>query len=176
MRIVFISVLCDCLWIVAMLKFMKTIRAAIILAVISNLIVIILARLHVSTNDKFDNGESILLDSSKHRLISNYWLTTLAATVLVLCSVYVINEYHAGASTAQNQKEFSVTTFQNTSCAILAYDSDYLIAEEIKISDDNKAATIYSDSVYIISKESEPVLEKKSFEKPPIVKAKGEDE
>ncbi len=102
----------------------------------------------------------------------------IVTVVMLICYglIFLVLQNINGRTDAKQKRTFLIVNASDTAYAVITSDSDYMIAEEIMISDDSKSATIYSDSIFIISKESEPVLEKKSFEKAPIVKAKGADE
>lgn len=165
--ILLVSAFCDCLLVMALLRIFNTIKTAVVAALIFNIMIVFLARFHVLTDAKFEKGDSILLSTSKHKLMSNRWIVMLTGAIVALCAVYVIYEYYSGDIEAKNQRVFRVTYHQKTPCAIIAFDTDYLIAEKVEISNDS--ATIITDEVYIISKENEPLIETVEFASPPKV-------
>ncbi|MBQ9906464.1 MAG: hypothetical protein IJM46_06815 [Oscillospiraceae bacterium] len=173
-KLIGVTIPCGVLLVLALLRIFSTIKEIAITVIAGSALILLITNILTSANDKSYESKSILLVASKR--IPNYIIFISIGFVIVCCTGYLLYEYHSGREEALSKKELWITGVHNIHCAVIAADSDYLIAEEIMISDDSKSATIYSDSVFIIPKESEPVLEKKSFEKPPIVKAKGADE
>jgi hypothetical protein len=172
----FLSLFFGAFFILAFLPIFQSAKGSIITAIIILIAIRLSAGLSVLMDKKDAVSPSFLSSCAKEKRISNFWIVFFVVIALLGGASYSIYEYCAGNSAAITKTAFETTQTHEKLCAIIVADSDYLIAEEIKISDDNKSAIIYSDSVFIIPKETEPVLEKKSFEKPPIVKVKGEDE
>lgn len=174
--ILFLSLILCGFFILAFLQLFQSILASIIAAIGSIVFILSSAKISVWMDKKDTVSPSFIASCAQENRISNFWIVFFVIIALLGGAAYSIYEYCAGDNAAKTKTSFEITQTHERLCAIIVADSDYLIAEEIQISDDNKSATIYSDSVFIIPKESEPVLEKKSFEKAPIVKAKGEDE
>lgn len=172
----FLSLFFGAFFILAFLPIFQSAKGSTITAIIILFAIRLSAGLSVLMDKKDAVSPSFLSSCAKEKRISNFWIVFFVVIALLGGAAYSIYEYCAGDNAAKTKTSFEITQTHERLCAIIVADSDYLIAEEIQISDDSKSATIYSDSVFIIPKESEPVLEKKSFEKPPIVKVKGEDE
>lgn len=145
--------------------------SASIVALVFVFFLCIPVKLNTRKDDTETETDSFITSCAQSNKIPDFWIGFFIIITLLGSSGYTIYEYYDGEIDAKSKKSFHTTYSQGALCAVIASDSDYLYAKEIKISGDT--AIIYLDNVFIIPKEKELLLESITFEKPPVLQMKG---
>lgn len=122
------------------------------------------------TSDHLEKAEEKNVPTSLHSLIntditklfSNDNLLTVIISLFCFSVSFLFYEYWLGHDEAKRQKDFNITCVGEYTYAILAIDTDYLIAEKAEIDGNN--IVIMTDEVLILPKENSVTIEMQKFD------------
>lgn len=166
-RVIGIMVSCGGAFTLAFLRIYDSLFKAVIFSITMMVLLLIISiiSVYLKRNKKSDSNES------HYSGITNGQIVFLIVSSLIICSFYPLSEYYSGYVEASSKNTFLIIDKDNALYAVLATDTDYMIAEKINYLDNN--AIIYSDIKYVFTKENEPMLKTEKLDSPPTVN-KGE--